>query len=246
MITAWFLSASLPIGAVVGSYASTAALRAGRGEQAIAGRSHCDGCQRSLGFSQTIPVVSFLLRRGACSFCAAPIARIHLVGEILGVAAVGLAFLAAAPGRAILLSTLGLALLSSALIDAKTRRLPDMLTGLIAIVGAILAWTRSPFDLASGAIAAAIAMGLLQVVRLVFRAKRGDDGLGFGDVKLIVALCLWLGPAMAWAVVVAGVVGLVAMAVVRPRDGRMPFGPAIALGAWSVGLCLEAGLWPAA
>lgn len=246
MMTALFLSAGLPIGAVVGSYASTAALRAGRGEQAIAGRSRCDGCQRPLGFSQTLPILSFLLRRGACPACAAPIARIHLVGEVLGVGVVALSFLAAAPARAALLSVLGLALLGSALIDAKTRRLPDVLTALVALVGAILAWTRSPFDLALGVAAAAVAFGLLQVVRLAFRARRGHDGMGLGDVKLIVALCLWVGPAMAWAIVGAGVVGLAAMAVIRPRDGHMPFGPAIALGVWSVGLYLEAGLWPAA
>jgi len=246
MTTMLLLSAGLPIGAVVGSYASTAALRAGRGEQAWVGRSRCDGCQRVLGFSETLPVLSFLLRGGACRACAAPIDRIHPVGEILGVAVVALAFLAAAPMRAALLSVIGLVLLGSALIDARTRRLPDVLTGATAIAGAILAWTRSPFDLALGLIAAVVAFGLLQVVRLAFRARRGHDGLGFGDVKLIAALCLWLGPAMAWAVVAAGLIGLAAMAVVRPHDGRMPFGPAIALGAWSVGLCLEAGLWPAA
>lgn len=243
---ALFLSAGLPVGAVIGSYASTVALRAGRGEQAIAGRSRCDGCGRMLGFSETVPILSFLSCRGICSACATPIARIHLLGEILGVAVVALAFLAAAPPRALLLGALGLTLLASALIDAKTRQLPDALTVLTAIVGAILAWTRSPFDLVAGGLAAIVAFGLLLAVRRVFRARRGHDGLGFGDVKLIAALCLWLGPAAAWAIVVAGVVGLAAMAIVRPHDGRMPFGPAIALGAWSVGLCLEAGLWPSA
>ncbi len=246
MITAWLLCAGLPAGAAVGSYASTAALRAGRGEQASVGRSRCDGCHQPLGFYQTVPILSFLLHRGACSSCRAPIARIHLVGEILGVAVVGSAFLATSPGRAALLALLGLALLGSALIDARTRRLPDLLTVLIALAGATLAWTWSPFDLALGAVAAAIAFALLQGVRWAFRARRGHDGMGFGDVKLIAALCLWIGPAMAWAVVGAGVVGLAAIAVLRPRDGRMPFGPAIALSAWSVGLCLEAGLWPAA
>jgi len=199
-----------------------------------------------LGFSETIPIASFLLRSGACRACAAPIARIHLIGEILGVAVVALAFLAAPPMRAALLGVMGLALLGSALVDAETRRLPDVLTALAALVGAILAWTRSPFDLALGAVVAVVAFGLLQAVRLAFRTRRGHDGLGFGDVKLIAALCLWLGPAMAWAVVAASLLGLAAMTLIRPRDGRMPFGPAIALGAWSVGLCLEAGLWPAA
>ncbi|KRA57825.1 hypothetical protein ASD79_16050 [Caulobacter sp. Root655] len=245
MNEAWFLSAALPIGATIGSYASTVALRAGRGEQATLGRSRCDGCGRGLGFLQTIPVLSFLLRRGACETCAAPIARIHLIGEVLGGAAVALAFLVATPWRAGLLSVLGLALLSSALIDARTRRLPDLLTVLIAAAGATLAWTRAPTDLALGVVAAIAAFGLLQFVRLAFRALRGHDGMGFGDVKLIVALCLWLGPAMAWAIVIAGLVGLAAIAVIRPRDRRAPFGPAIALGAWSVGLLLEAGVWPA-
>ena len=70
---------------------------------------------------------------------------------------------------------MGLALLGSALVDAETRRLPDVLTALAALVGAILAWTRSPFDLALGAVVAVVAFGLLQAVRLAFRTRRGHE-----------------------------------------------------------------------
>lgn len=244
MMTPWLLLAGLPIGAVVGSYASTAALRAGRGEQAVVGRSRCDSCDRTLGFRQTLPILSFVARRGVCGACSAPIPSIHLVGEVAGLAVAGMAFAAAPPLRAMLLGALGLLLLAAALIDAKTLKLPDVLIVMIGVACAILSASRSMAQLVQGVIVAVLAFALLQGVRWVFRARRGHDGLGFGDVLLIAALGLWLGAATAWAVALAGAIGLLGIAIARPRGRQVAFGPSIALGAWTVGLLLEAGIWP--
>ncbi|OZB18744.1 MAG: hypothetical protein B7X55_04530, partial [Rhodobacterales bacterium 34-62-10] len=49
-----------------------------RGETLIFGRSHCDVCQRSLGMADLVPVLSFIISRGRCRYCAAPI-KLHLL-----------------------------------------------------------------------------------------------------------------------------------------------------------------------
>ena len=170
---------------------------------------------------------------------------LHLVGEVAGaVIGFGVALVAASPGQAALLATLGVALLAASLVDLETLKLPDVWTSVAAISGAGLAWMRSPGDLAAGMAAAIIAFGLLELVRRAFLALRRKPGLGFGDVKLVAALALWLGAATPWAVALAAGLGLVAFLALRPAEGRLPFGPWLALAAGVVGLVQEARLWP--
>jgi leader peptidase (prepilin peptidase)/N-methyltransferase len=231
-------------GACVGSFVATAAVRAARGEGFVVGRSHCDSCGVELGFAETLPVVSFIRRRGVCAACGARIDPIHPLGELSG-AAIGLACVSLAPFPSYLLAAaLGLTLLASAVVDARTRRLPDVLTLAALALAAILSLLHCVKNLEAGLVAAAIAFGLLELVRRSFLWLRRKPGLGFGDVKLAAALAIWLGAATAWAVVIASVLGLIAFAVARPRDGRLPFGPMLALAGFAVGLMQEAGLWP--
>ncbi|MDR3509250.1 MAG: prepilin peptidase [Caulobacteraceae bacterium] len=231
-------------GLCLGSYAATAGLRLARREQSVSGRSRCDHCGASLGFLQTAPVIAYLRQGGACRNCGGRIDPLHLVGEICGALILVLAFLLATPPRAALLAALGLTLLASAVVDAKTRRLPDSLTLACAGLCAGLALQSSSPNLAIGLAASALSFIVLEVVRRGFLGLRGRAGLGLGDVKLVAALALWLGAATPWAVALAAIIGLISMALIRPADGRLAFGPALALVGWAVGMGREAGLWP--
>lgn len=231
-------------GLVVGSFVVTAALRSVRGEQALAGRSRCDGCGVGLGFAATTPLISYAMARGACAGCGARIDPLHPIGEAAGAVIVLAAVLAAqTPIRAGLLAALGLVLLATSVIDARSRRLPDVLTAIVALIGFGLAAQRG--EAAIGLAAGGVAFLLADGVRRGFLLVRKRPGLGFGDVKLIAALAVWLGLATPWAVVAAAVLGLATFAIVRPADGRLAFGPALAAAGFAVGLMVEAGVLPA-
>jgi leader peptidase (prepilin peptidase)/N-methyltransferase len=232
------------VGACAGSFAATAVVRAQRAEPFLRGRSHCDGCALSLGFAETLPVVSFAWLRGACPACGARIDPLHPVGEISGALIAASAVAGAPNARGALFAVLGLVLLASALTDARTRRLPDLLTLTIAALGLAAATLRGEAALITGLVASAAGFLILEGVRRGFLALRRRPGLGFGDVKLVAALALWLGAATPWAVALAAALGLAALLIARPADGRIAFGPALAAGAWVVGLSLEAGAWP--
>jgi leader peptidase (prepilin peptidase)/N-methyltransferase len=233
-------------GACVGSFASTIAVRAGQGEGALTGRSRCDGCHAPLSFAATVPIVSWVQRGGACPACGARISPLHPVGEIAGATTgLAIALTSSSPIQAGLLAIIASALLVAALVDQVTLKLPDVATLAVAATGAGLSWLRSVEDLLAGAIAAAAAFVLLEAVRRAFLAARRKPGLGFGDVKLTAALALWLGTATSWAVALAAATGLLAFMAFRPADGRLPFGPWLALSAFGIGLAREAGLWPA-
>jgi leader peptidase (prepilin peptidase)/N-methyltransferase len=235
------LTAAL-IGACLGSFAATAALRSLRSRQALIGRSHCDACQTPLGFAATTPIVSFLALRGACGACGARIDPAHLAGEVAGALIAGAAFALVEPTRAMLLTALGLVLLTASLIDLRTQRLPDGLTLAAGLISFSLSATGAPGALTTGLIAAGATFLLMEALRRGFELLRRRSGLGFGDVKLLTALALWLGIATSWAVALAATAGLAVVALVRPADGRIAFGPLIAGAALIIGLIGEAGL----
>jgi len=231
-------------GLALGSFAVTAGLRLSRGEDVLTGRSRCDACGRALGFVQTVPMVSYAAQRGVCASCGGRIDPTHLAGELAGAVVLATSLLAAGPLQAGLLAVLGLTLVVLATVDWKVRRLPDMLTLVAAAAAAGVSFLRSPAALVEGLVASAVVAGVLLAIRESGRRLRGDPGLGLGDVKLLAALALWMGAATPWLVALASALGLVTMALARPQDGRMAFGPAIAIAAWTIGVTREAGLWP--
>jgi leader peptidase (prepilin peptidase)/N-methyltransferase len=238
------LAACAVPGLALGSYAVTAGVRMSRGEGSSRGRSRCDACGAQLGLLQTVPIASYIGLRGACRHCGARIDPLHLVGEVGGAAIVVSAFAVAEPLRATALSALGLALLAASVVDGRIRRLPDILTGFAAVAALALAASDGVERALLGLAAAAIATAILSLLRWTGERTRGEAGLGWGDVKLIAALALWLGAATPMMVLVASVLGLIAAPWLRGPDRRLPFGPAIALAGWAVGLCLEAEWTP--
>ena len=142
-----------------------------------------------------------------------------------------------------------------AVIDARHFIIPDVLNALGGLLGLAYAATTTP-DPAQGLVSALLGGAGLSLVFLAihvgYRALRGRDGLGLGDVKLAAVAGVWLSvAAMPMAVEIAALAGLLAYGLarlggrraVRVRD-RLPFGlffaPAIWIGwlldRWSVGL----------
>jgi leader peptidase (prepilin peptidase)/N-methyltransferase len=232
------------VGACLGSFAVTAAIRLTRGEPFLTGRSHCDDCDVALSFVETLPLVGYVRRVGLCGRCGAAIDPAHLFGEAAGAVIVGLALLLAPLSHAVPVAALGLVLMASAVVDAKTQRLPNVLTLAAGLIGLGLAAERSQAALWIGLCASAIAFAVLAALRWSYVTVRGRPGLGMGDVKLIAALAAWLGLLTPWAVALAAIAGLIFVLVRGRPHERVAFGPALAAAGWLVGLTMEAGLWP--
>ncbi|EGF92863.1 type 4 prepilin-like protein leader peptide-processing enzyme [Asticcacaulis biprosthecium C19] len=220
-------------GAVVGSFAATAALRLAADRSPLSGRSACDGCARTLSWGETVPFVGYAVARGRCSGCGHRIAPFHLAGEALGAVALAVPWVVLGGVDGLITGLLCLLLLIAALIDLKTLRLPDILTTGIAACALVLAFLSG--HVVSGLIAAAVAAAVLYGVKYVLERRHGAAMLGLGDVKLVAALALWLNVRTPVMVAVAAVIGLV---VIRNRKGLMPFGPMIAAAAFVIGILI--------
>jgi prepilin signal peptidase PulO-like enzyme (type II secretory pathway) len=107
---------------LVGSFINLAADRVPRRESLVRPRSHCRSCGRVLNAVDLLPVAGFLLRRGRCATCRAPIGASSPLVE----AACGACMLAALwwlglwPGAA--LGFLLIALLGLLAVDLAGRR----------------------------------------------------------------------------------------------------------------------------
>jgi leader peptidase (prepilin peptidase)/N-methyltransferase len=232
------LTVGLCVGAVVGSFAATAGLRLAGGLNPLAGRSQCDGCARTLGWSETLPFAGFALARGQCRACGNRIDRFHLAGEAIGAVAFAICLLTLQGLPAILTGGLCLLMLVSALIDLTTLRLPDLLTAGIALCGLGLAFLNG--HLISGLIVAVLSGAILYAVKWMLERQHDKPMLGLGDIKLVAALALWLGLRTPAMLALAAILGLVFVLTTKRREA-LPLGPMIAVASFVIGVVVPEG-----
>ena len=209
-------------------------------------RSACPRCKAPIKAWQNIPVISWLILRGQCASCKAPISprypAVELATGALS-AVVAWHFGVSLSAACALLVTWALVALTG--IDMDHQLLPDDITlplmwgGLLAAVvfGAVpgQALPVSPRDAVIGAAAGYLS---LWAVYHLFRLVTGKEGMGYGDFKLFAALGAWLGwkllPLVILLSAASGAVLGILMIVKRGRDraAPMPFGPYLAAAGW--------------
>lgn len=126
----------------------------------------------------------------------------------------------------------------SGLVDAKTRLLPHAPTALAAIVGVALAWLASGWQGVGVALAAGLAAGgTLWLVGALFRNFAQREAIGLGDMLLVAAGGILLGPVTIWTALAAAAAGTAALVLALRRVGRavsaeIPFGPGLLAAIW--------------
>lgn len=232
-------------GAIVGSFLATVLVRWPEGRNPLAGRSRCDGCARTLGGTELVPLLSYLMVRGRCRACGARIDWRHPAMEL----AAGMVGLTAMLGHPLPLAlatmVFGWWLLILAALDAEHEWLPDLLTLPLIVAGLLTAWAGLGPPLLDRATGAAAGWLALAGMAVGYRRLRGREGLGGGDPKLLAALGAWLGwQALPFVLLAAGLLGLVAAGLMKARGQevaaatRLPLGALMALAAWPIWLIL--------
>jgi leader peptidase (prepilin peptidase)/N-methyltransferase len=221
-------------GAIVGSFLNVVVYRLPRHESIVTPASHCPGCGAPVKAYDNIPVLSWLLLRGHCRACGVPISVRYPLVEFL-TAALCVGAVLAGEGTAHIGLGIGLILLvvPIALIDLETRLIPNRLTLPGAVLALALGLALDPSGEPGRLIAGVAAGGFLLLAALAY-----PGGMGMGDVKLAGMMGLFLGSAVAPALLIALLSGTAVGAVIIARKGAhagrktaVPFGPFLALGA---------------
>ena len=209
-------------------------------------RSGCPACQAPISAIHNIPLLSYLLLRGRCAHCQARISIRYPVVELLsGVATAVVAWRFGFGWEAGCGVVVTWFLIALTFIDLDTQLLPDSLTlpllwlGLLAsLTGWASASANLPRDPAGAIGGAAIGYLSLWLLYHLFRLLTGKEGMGYGDFKLLAALCAWLGWQMLLPIVLlsAGVGAMVGVALIamrrQQRGNPIPFGPFLAAAGW--------------
>ncbi|HAG27632.1 TPA: hypothetical protein DCG61_02530 [Patescibacteria group bacterium] len=70
-------------GTAIGSFLNVAVWRLPRKEQITHGRSHCPNCGHELRSKDLIPLVSYVLAKGKCTYCQKPISPQYFIVEFI-------------------------------------------------------------------------------------------------------------------------------------------------------------------
>jgi leader peptidase (prepilin peptidase)/N-methyltransferase len=214
-----FLAAAIfGLGLCFGSFLNVCVYRLPRGKSVVTPRSACPHCGDWIPLYHNIPVLSWLVLRGKCRACKAPISPRYLLIEIL----TGLLFLGCYTHFGLTLgmlecTVLGYLLLGLIFTDAETKLLPDAMTlpGLALgvlfslvvpvndLASRIMPGLVSPtlrsqiswqwWSLADSLLGAAVGASFLYGAAAIYLRARGVEGMGFGDVKLMAMIGAFLG-----------------------------------------------------
>ena len=176
-------------GIMIGSFLNVCIYRIPKGENIAIVRSHCMTCDHQLKWYDNIPLLSWMILRGKCRYCKAPISPQYPIIE----ASNGLLWLLVSIVKGISVDSLLYALLFSALltlsvIDFRTYEIPAGINIFILALGLIMTvlhytdWLNHVI----GFLAVSIPLYILIVV---------TDGraMGGGDMKLMAAAGLLIG-----------------------------------------------------
>jgi leader peptidase (prepilin peptidase)/N-methyltransferase len=220
-------------GLLVGSFLNVVAHRLPRGESLIRPRSRCPECGTQLRAIDNVPVISWVALRGRCHHCGASISARYPIVELL-TGALYIAVVASQDDavRIVLGLLLVTALVPITLIDLELRIIPNVITGPAALAAVVTIAALDTDFLPEALIAGAAGGGFFLVAAILY-----PRGMGMGDVKLAGMLGLYLGRAVAPAIFIALIAGVVVGAAVIARKGAkegrktaVPFGPFLALG----------------
>ena len=258
------------LGAAIGSFLNVVVYRVPQGLSIVHPPSACPACGHAIRARDNVPVLSWLVLRGKCRDCRAPISARYplvesgtavffvLVGwwELAGLIENPVSMISTATAVSVALSLAAFLYLAAvsialALIDLDVHRLPNKIVLPAYVVGAVLlgsaALITGDYDRLIGAGIGLAALWLAYFLMAILY----PGGMGFGDVKLAGVLGLFLGW-LGWGPLIVGsfaafflggvfAVGLLVTRRVT-RKGGIPFGPWMLLGAW-VGVFAGDTLW---
>ena len=234
VITSYLLLVSAIFGSVFGSFINCMAWRIVNKESIVKGRSHCTTCGHVLGVLDLIPIFSYLFSKGKCRYCKESYSPRYMITEVI----LAVVFMLFAYRYDVSVETLRYMLLSCillglSLVDLDSYEIPNRF-----IVAGIVLWAVTiPFmetsikgQVTTGLLGGICLGGGILSLSLFMDMVLKKESMGGGDIKLFFMLGLYLGPALGLLhLIISCFVGI--FFVVILRKNKIPFGPAISIGA---------------
>ena len=224
-------------GLIVGSFLNVCIYRLPRKQSIVWPASRCTSCGRGLAWFENVPVVSWLVLRGRCRGCGAPISPMYPIIEATTGALFGAVMYWYGPTPLALVRMLfGSAMIVLFVIDLQHRILPNVITVPGTVLGVILSLFLPP-GIVAALVGVLIGGGLLYGIGEAYYRVRGVEGMGMGDVKMLAMIGAFLGWQLVLVTIIVAsfggaVFGALMLATRRgTMQAALPFGTFLAVGA---------------
>jgi leader peptidase (prepilin peptidase) / N-methyltransferase len=226
------IAAATLLGALIGSFLNVVIHRLPLGESLVTPGSHCPACDAPVRSFDNVPVLSWLVLRGRCRSCGAPISVRYPAVELLTAASFAAVVAVRGFDDGLWLELPFVAcLIALAGIDLDHKLLPNKIVYPMAAYGLVVSLLVVTDDFPEHLIAGVGAFAFLLLAVLAY-----PSGMGMGDVKLAGAMGLYLGVSVVPALLAAFFTGTVFGLAVIAREGAqarkkaVPFGVFLAIG----------------
>jgi len=251
-------------GLLIGSFLNVCIYRLPRDLSVVKPRSFCPECNQMISWFDNIPVVSYMVLAGRCRRCGHRISARYPIVELLTAVAFFWSVRDLGPTLAALkFCVFGAILIALVFSDLEERILPDEFTLGGTALGVIFAafvplkggflrliflspTNESWISLCDSLLAAAFCGGALWAVGALYEKIRHREGLGLGDVKMVMMVGAFLGVQGALLTLIAGsllgaVVGLCYIWFTGKDAStyELPFGTFLGVSALFVGFLGE-------
>jgi leader peptidase (prepilin peptidase) / N-methyltransferase len=247
------------LGLIIGSFLNVCIVRIPEGKSIVLPASACTKCGAAIRPYDNIPVLSYLLLGGKCRACKTHFSAMYPAVELL----TGVLFFICYCAFGLSLDALKWSIFSAIMVvlvftDLRERILPDVVNYTGLALGLVLSLFVEPADgtarwianrmfefpppaplisLADALFGAAIGAGLLWGISEAYFRLRGREGMGMGDVKMMLMAGAFLGTKRTLLTIFAGsllgsVLGI-AFILARRKDSdyELPFGTFLGLAA---------------
>jgi len=229
---------SIVFGTFIGSFLNVCICRLPQGESIVTPRSHCPHCQKMIGWYDNIPILSYLVLRGKCRGCRAPISlQYPLVEAVTGLFSL-LLMLRFGPSLDYLFYfAFVAALIVITVIDLYHQIIPDVISlpGIgVGLLGSLL---LPDLVFLNSLIGMFLGGGSLFLVATGYQWLFKREGMGGGDVKLLAMIGAFLGwRAVILTILLSSLIGSVTGILIILLKGKdfkyaIPYGPFLSLGA---------------
>jgi len=228
-------------GLVFGSFFNVVIYRLPRGLNLSRPPSACPGCGARIKPYDNVPLLSYLALGGRCRRCGMRISPLYPAVEAMTALGFILVYLDA--GRTVGLDFFAGCLFTGALIvlgviDAAHQILPDVITLPGLALALVYAFFREDLNVRGALLGAVVGGGFLMVVYGAYRLIRKKEGLGMGDVTMMLMVGAFLGwPRTLLVLILASFAGAAVGVFLIARRGKdfqfaLPFGTFIAPAAF--------------
>jgi len=229
------------VGLVWGSFLNVVIYRLPRGLSLVKPPSSCPKCGKRIKWYDNIPVISYLLLGGKCRFCGEKISVVYPLVEALTAACFVIVYFHNL--RFFDLQFFADCLFASALIalgfiDYFHQIIPDHISLPVLVLALVYAPFRYDLTLRQSLLGAVTGGGFLLIVYLAYLFLRKKEGLGMGDVMMMLMVGAYLGLSRTiLTLLLSSVSGaIIGIALIRARKAdlkfALPFGSFIAPAAF--------------